>query len=108
MTRLRASFTREGVVLARAIEARLMEQTWLMNGYDLLPKLEQLRAPTLVVHGAHDIIPEKISAHIATAIPGGGLVTLKGCGHFSYLECPDAVRTAVGDFLSATTAAPRR
>ena len=105
--RLRASLTREGYVKARAIEGRLMQQTWALNGYDRLPKLAQLRIPTLVVHGAHDIIPVEVSEHIAGAVPDSRLVMLKDCGHFSYLECPDAVRTAVGDFLSPSTA-PRR
>ena len=99
--------TGEGFVKARAIEGRLMQQTWALNGYDLLPKLAQLRIPTLVVHGAHDIIPVEVSERIARAVPDSRLVTLKHCGHFSYLECPDAVHTAVGDFLASSTT-PRR
>ena len=40
---LRASFTKEGVLKARAIEDRLMTDTWSAEGYDLLPKLRNLR-----------------------------------------------------------------
>ena len=27
--------------------------------------------------------------HIARAIPNARLVTIKDCGHFTFLECPD-------------------
>ncbi len=96
---LRASFTKEGIVKARAIEDRLMNDTWASNGYDLLPKLESLRIPTLVIYGDHDFIPAATAAHITQAIPNARMVTLKGCGHFSYLECPAAVRKHIEDFF---------
>lgn len=92
---LRASFTREGILEARAVEDRLMNDTWLSSGYNLLPKLERLNIPTLVIYGDHDFIPSVISEHIAGAIPRARMVTLKGCGHFAYLECPSAVRTEI-------------
>jgi proline iminopeptidase len=107
LARLRATFTREGIIKARAIEDRLMEETWLDDKYDLLPGAAKLRIPTLVVSGDHEFIPAECSAHIAAAIPGARLVTLKDCGHFSYLECPDAVGTEVRAFLRRE-AAPAR
>jgi len=96
---LRASFTRDGILKARAIEARLVDETWESPGYVLLPKLAALRIPTLVIWGDSDFIPEGTAAHIARAIPRARLVTLKDCGHFSYLECPDAVRKAMDEFF---------
>lgn len=91
---LRASFTREGIVKARKVEDRLVSETWLSSGYDLHPKLSKLRIPTLVIYGDHDFIPYA-AAHIVRAIPNARLVKLKDCGHFSYLECPDAVRKEI-------------
>jgi proline iminopeptidase len=91
LARFRASFTREGILKARAVEDRLLDQTWLSSQYDLHPKLATLRIPTLVVYGDHEFIPAACAAHIAGSIPKARLVTLKECGHFSYLECPDAV-----------------
>jgi proline iminopeptidase len=46
IARLRASLTREGVLKARAVEDRLMQDTWSFAGYDLIPKLRTLRIPT--------------------------------------------------------------
>jgi proline iminopeptidase len=72
------------------------------DGYDLLPKLHSLSIPTLVLTGDRDFIPVEIAAHIAHAVPNAELVTLKGCGHFAYLECPAEVRTALDAFFAAT------
>jgi proline iminopeptidase len=97
--RLRLSYTPEQVLTARAIEDRLYEQSWLTPGYDLLPKLRRLEAPTLVIHGDDDFVPVEVSAHIAEAIPGGRLAVLPECGHFSYLEAPDAVFQHVSELF---------
>ena len=39
--------------------------------------------------------------HIAQAIPGARLVTLKDCGHFPYLECPAPLREQIDAFFGA-------
>ncbi|MBA3317413.1 MAG: alpha/beta hydrolase [Gemmatimonadales bacterium] len=71
-----------------------MADTWDVDGYDLLPKLQKLSIPTLVIFGDHDFIPGAIAGHIAGAIPTAHLVTLNNCGHFAYLECAGGVRNA--------------
>jgi proline iminopeptidase len=93
--RLRTHFTEESVLTARAIEQRLYDETSRSDGYDLIPKLHALRIPTLVIHGEHDFIPVALAAHIAKAMPRGRLVVLEECGHFAYLESPDAVHEHV-------------
>lgn len=101
MATMKAGFLsqgKEGIVKARAVEARLMRDTWQAAGYDLLPRLRALSIPALVMSGDHDFIPGEIAMHIAHAIPNARLVTLKDCGHFAYLECPADVRTALDDF----------
>jgi proline iminopeptidase len=102
MIAMRASFTKEGVVKARAVEDRLMEETWSAAGYDLLPKLASVHVPTLVVYGDHDFIPVETAAHITRALPDARMVTLKKCGHFSYLECSGALRRAVDAFFRSS------
>lgn len=103
IARLRASFTKEGILKARAIEARLMNETWSLPEFDLLPKLKSLKIPTLVISGDHEFIPTAAAEHIAQAIPNARMVTLKNCGHFSYLESPIAVREEIDGFFRATT-----
>ena len=110
MATMKAGFIsqgKEGIVKARAVEARLMRDTWEVDGYDLLPKLHTLNIPTLVISGDHDFIPNEIAAHIARALPNAHLVTLRKCGHFAYLECPGDVRNAVNEFFRRAPATGR-
>jgi proline iminopeptidase len=93
--RLRANFTPERVVLARAIELRLYADTWAREEYDLRPRLSRLDVPTLVLHGADDFIPVSLAANVADAIPGAVLSVLPQCGHFSYIERPDDVHREI-------------
>ena len=99
ITRMRASFTPEGVLKARAIEARLMQDTWLRSDYDLLPRLAQVKTPALVISGDHEFIPADTAEHIAHALPKAHLVMLAGCGHFTYLECPVPVHEQIDAFF---------
>ena len=109
MAAMKAAFFRqgkEGIVKARAVEDRLYRDTWQMPGYDLVAGLGSLRIPTLVIAGDHDFIPLPVAERIARGIPDATLVTLKDCGHFAYLECPDAVRDALDDFFRRARPAP--
>src|SRR5690606_15536036 len=68
MATTQAAFTSQasdGILKARAVEDRLMRDTWQLPGYDLLPKLRDLRIPALVIAGDHDIIPVEVAEHIA-------------------------------------------
>jgi proline iminopeptidase len=106
MAAMRAAFIRqgkEGIVKARAVEDRLMHDTWEKADYDLLPRLRSLKIPTLVIWGDADFIPLEISEHIARAIPDAELTTLEDCGHFTYLECGDEVRRRVDAFFRKTS-----
>ena len=89
--RLRSGWTPDGVLLARAIEDRLYDETSRSAEWDLLPALRELDVPTLLVHGEHDFIPVEVAERIADAIPGARLSVLPGCGHFTYLEAPERV-----------------
>ncbi|HEY7354126.1 MAG TPA: alpha/beta fold hydrolase [Terriglobales bacterium] len=99
ISRMRASFTKQGVLKARAIEARLMTETWSSPDFDLLPQLRNIKVPTLVITGDHEFIPASTAEHIAHAIPAVRLITLKGCGHFSYMECSAAVHEEIDNFF---------
>ncbi|HEY1334476.1 MAG TPA: alpha/beta fold hydrolase [Myxococcaceae bacterium] len=99
MTSFRTSFTPEGILAGRAIEDQLMKETWGSDSYDLLPRLGKVTVPTLVITGNHDFFPVSMAEEISRALPSSRLVTLPGCGHFTYLECPAEVRRAVDEFL---------
>ena len=110
MATMKAGFVSQGkagIVKARAVEDRLMRDTWQADGYDLLPRLRNLNIPTLVISGDHDFIPGEIAVHIARAIPNAHLVMIRDCGHFAYLECAGDVRRALNDFFRNVTQSPR-
>jgi len=106
LPRLRKNFTPERVLTARAIEDRLYDQTWSSPGHDLLPKLRRLALPTLVLHGENDFVPVELAAHVAQAIPAARLAVVPQCGHFAYLEAPDAVVRQVHELFASQPSAP--
>jgi proline iminopeptidase len=101
--RLRVNFTPERTVEARRIGDRLQEETWRKPEFDLLPALSRLDVPTLVISSEFDFIPVEPPSNIAASMPGGRLVVLDGCGHFSFMESPDRVSGLVTGFVGGTT-----
>ena len=102
MATMQAGFERQGstgILLARAVEERLMAETWDVEGYDLSLRLRALPVPTLAVAGRDDFMA-RAADRIASSIPGARLEVLEACGHFVYLECPDQTRAVVQAFLA--------
>ncbi|MFE7614691.1 alpha/beta fold hydrolase [Streptomyces sp. NPDC057496] len=63
-----------------------------------------IRIPTLVIAFQDDIItPPHLGKEVADAIPDCGYQEIADCGHFGYLERPDAVNTAISGFLRETS-----
>ena len=68
--------------------ASLLNNGYLAEPYDLTTELQQLAVPTLVVHGAHDLIPLWTAEEIAHAIAKSKLRVIKDSGHFPFIEKP--------------------
>jgi pimeloyl-ACP methyl ester carboxylesterase len=69
---------------------------------DLRDVLAQVRIPTLLVHGEHDVrAPMKVAEEIRAGIPSSRLVVLPGVGHVATVEAPDAVSRELGEFLAS-------
>lgn len=84
------------------VTGRVLDSVWNSLGdYDLLPKLDQIRRPTLIVHGRDDPIPLASSTEGAKAM-NARLVVLDDCGHVPYVEKPDQLFAAVDAFLAET------
>jgi pimeloyl-ACP methyl ester carboxylesterase len=82
-------------VTGTAVAARLRR-----DGYDWSDRLRDLAVPTLVVHGAADVLPlseaERTTIHLAHA----RLVSIANAGHNPFWEAPDAFFAAVQAFLA--------
>jgi proline iminopeptidase len=60
----------------------------------------EIKARTLVVHGAEDLIPVEASREWAQYIPDARLLLIPDVGHMPHLEAPEIFFPAVEDFLS--------
>jgi pimeloyl-ACP methyl ester carboxylesterase len=68
--------------------------------FDLMERLGEIGAPTLVIAGTADhLTPKKYGAFLAGHIPNARLVTIEGGGHMMALEQADAVASAVAEFI---------
>jgi proline iminopeptidase len=68
-------------------------------GMDLRPTLRRLSLPALVIAGRQDPIDPGMQYEIHLALEKSRLVILERCGHFSWLEQPEALYAAIRQFL---------
>ncbi|HWW24440.1 MAG TPA: alpha/beta hydrolase [Caulobacter sp.] len=72
----------------------------IKDGPEVMGRLGEIKAPTLIVTGAVDI-PD-VHAHagaLEALIPGATRIVMSGGGHFIYLEQPDAFAATVEAFV---------
>jgi len=75
-----------------------------MRGYDYRPQLKAFAAPTLVVIGDSDPFGDGSATVKALENARPEYALLPRCGHFPWVECPDAFRPAVEGFLARVVA----
>ncbi len=72
--------------------------------YNVLPRLGEIRIPTLVMACRDDFItPPEQSERIQQAIPGAELVIFEESGHFPFVEEPAKYFDVVTGFVRHTT-----
>lgn len=76
----------------------LMDNDYLAD-FDIREKLAKISAPTLVIHGDFDPIPEKYAEEIHLGIKGSKYLLIGRCGHFPYIEQPYTLFKAIVGFL---------
>lgn len=82
------------------VTGRVQQSIWeSLGAFDLIPALEGLRIPALVVHGKQDPIPLHSAQACAAALGAEG-VWLDDCGHVPYVEQPTRLFSAIEDFLA--------
>lgn len=70
--------------------------------YDLMPVLQNLKIPTLVISSDTDVMPSFTAQHIASNIKDSRYVLMTHCGHFPFVEDPQPYFQIVKDFLSGS------
>jgi proline iminopeptidase len=71
-----------------------------VGDWDLRAGLEDLRVPTLVIHGEQESIPMDLVEEWVTALPDARLLRVPGAAHFAYVERPELVWPAIEEFLA--------
>ncbi len=75
----------------------------LLERWDVVPRLGEIRAPSLILVGRDDFICPPSQAKIMhERIPNSELVVFERSGHLPYLEEPDAFLDAVCGWLRRT------
>lgn len=71
---------------------------------DLADRLPLIKAPTLLIWGEQDTAtPLWMAQKIERLVPDAGLVSFKGCGHYSFLDNPAGFKAVLSSFLSSET-----
>lgn len=74
----------------------------LLERPDATGVLDAIRCPALMLTGEQDAwSPPSIHETMASAVPGSSLVVIPSCGHMAPMESPDAVSSAMRDWLAA-------
>ena len=65
-----------------------------------VPRLGEIKVPTLIVHGTADIgVPVKYAREAAGRIPNAKLHIIEGAGHWTQRDYPEEVNRVMVDFL---------
>ncbi|MBN2257254.1 MAG: alpha/beta hydrolase [Anaerolineaceae bacterium] len=61
--------------------------------------LKKLDIPALILHGRQDPMPESVALENQKLLKGSWLIWLERCGHWAWIEQPEAVEKAMFEFL---------
>ena len=68
--------------------------------HDVVDRLGEIRAPTLVIHGDRDpLVPLENGRRLAAGIPGAQLTVYEGVGHIPEVECYEQFNSDLIGFL---------
>lgn len=93
----RGEFIREARQIAPHEMGRRLKDILAAN---LMPRLGELRMPTLIVHGTRDrVVPLQSAKDVAEAISHAELQLIEGAGHLPYMSHPDVFNSVLDAFL---------
>jgi pimeloyl-ACP methyl ester carboxylesterase len=78
----------------------------LLDQYDVGPRLDRIRVPTLVLAGQRDLLVSEGSLNDLTAgLPNAEVVSLANCGHLAFVTHPARIAKEVQRFILRSSAA---
>jgi pimeloyl-ACP methyl ester carboxylesterase len=77
-----------------------LKDFYACDAFNVVDQLQAIAAPVLVIVGDEDnVTPPKYGEFLSSRISNSRLITIKGTGHVSPLEKPDAVNQVLRDFI---------
>jgi len=87
-------------IILRSGQEQAIRLLDIQFGSDLTPLLPRIAVPTLIIHGANDVLaPIEDARHMAEAIPNSRLVVMEQTGHVPTVTRPVELARIVEDFL---------
>ena len=87
----------------------IMLQMQAIAAHNTLDRLQEISAPTLVIHGTVDeMLPYSNAVLIASKIPDAQLETLEGVAHMFWWEQPERSAAAIRSLVERSREAPAR
>jgi pimeloyl-ACP methyl ester carboxylesterase len=88
------------LALANSVDAVVGALNAMMTRPDSTPLLASIHVPTLIVVGDEDeITPPAVAQEMERGVAGSQLVVIRGAGHLSSVEKPEAFNDALARFL---------
>lgn len=78
---------------------RLIWQDLQRIGYDVAAEVGAFKRPVLILQGQQDVISTQIAEDAHAAFPNSELVILPECGHYGWLDQPEAYFAALAGFM---------
>jgi proline iminopeptidase len=78
-----------------------------LTSFDLLPALQELTIPTLVVHGSEEPGAGAVARAIREAMSRTEIEVIADAGHFAFIERPEVFRNVLRSFLERVDPAGR-
>ncbi len=73
----------------------------MVEDFDILPRMERIRVPTLLMAGDRDLlVSERSLKSLCQGVPQARLLRLAGCGHLAFVTHPQRVADETKGFLS--------
>lgn len=82
----------------RIINEMVIRNMRKMN-FDCTRQLKNFTCPVLIIRGRQDIIPEEVGNYAHKVFPNSQLVLLDNCGHYGWLDRPQAYLSEITTFL---------
>jgi len=75
----------------------------LLDEFDISPRLQRIRVPTLVLAGERDLLVSEASLNdLADGLPNAEVCPLAGCGHLAFVTHPQRVAKEVERFVRSS------